>query len=181
MRTLAAHRGHVAGMKAAGDRSRVGRFAHDRVQAAHQSTLIRFQSITESFCAETLLDAAERLGTPAKSVTAATIWEEAAVAGTRTWEDQQRSYKNWLQVSLDWSVIKTMADVRNAVAHGLGTLTRRQLQSEQAVTNRIRGLGIPVVARVVILSDPALRGLAVKSRDFIYILDDAVQTRVRTP
>ena len=60
------------------------------------------------------------------------VWEDAAVRGTNT----------WLGVNQDWKVVERLAEARIAVAHGLGTLTRRQVRNEQSIREKLRLAGI---------------------------------------
>jgi len=180
MRTLGAHRMHIAGIPP----SRVSRLSgarYDPVQTAHQSALIRLASITESFCAEALVAAAESLSQPGLNPTMQIIWNDAVISATRTWHDQKKSYDTWLQVKVSWETIDAIADARNAVAHGLGSLTRQQLRNETAVQARLKKLGVSVIGRNVELSDSSLYGLGARCRDFIVGLDAALQARLSAP
>jgi 3-mercaptopyruvate sulfurtransferase SseA len=67
--------------------------------------------------------------------------------------------------------------VRNAVAHGLGKLTRRQLRSEQSVKSKLKAAGITVDDNRIVLSDDSLAAAASACRDFIERLDLTVQAR----
>jgi hypothetical protein len=180
MRTLGGHRTRLAGLAPAVP-SRLGATRNDRVQVACQSTLIRFASITEAYCADALVDAAERLAQPGRARTMQAIWNEAAIAATRTWNDQKSAYKTWLGVTISWETIDAVADARNAVAHGLGSLTRQQMRKQASVTARLAQLGIALVGRDLDLNDTSLQGVALKCRDFIFTLDGKLQARLELP
>jgi hypothetical protein len=180
MRTLGAHRTSAAGMSPAGP-SRLTTGRHDRLQVAHQATLIRLASITEAYCADALVSAAEQLAQPGRSVTMQAIWDETAISATRSWQSQKTAYKDWLSLTIAWGTIDAVADARNAVAHGLGSLTRQQIRKESAVRGRLTSLGVTLVGRDVELSDGSLQGLGVKCRDFILELDSNLQARLRLP
>jgi hypothetical protein len=180
MRTLGSHRTRLAGLAPAVP-SRLRATRTDRVQVACQSTLIRFASITEAYCADALVEAAEQLAQPGRARTMQTIWDEAAVAATRTWNDQKSAYKTWLGVTISWATIDAVADARNAVAHGLGSLTRQQMRKRAAVDARLAQLGVALVGRDLELNDASLQGVALKCRDFIFALDGKVQARLQAP
>ncbi|MGH3712659.1 MAG: hypothetical protein ACRDT4_04250 [Micromonosporaceae bacterium] len=103
--------------------------------------------------------------------------DEAVIRGTSTWQEQKKSYKDWLGVDEDWKAVERLAEARNAVAHGLGKLTRRQLRSEQSVKSKLKGAGITVDDNRVVLTDDSLAAAASACRDFIERLDLAVQAR----
>ncbi|MGB8960896.1 MAG: hypothetical protein WCC38_02910 [Pseudonocardiaceae bacterium] len=103
--------------------------------------------------------------------------DEAVIRGTNSWRDQEKSYKDWLGVKEDWKAVEHLAEARNAVAHSLGKLTRRQLRSEQSVKSTLKAAGITVDDNRIVLSDDSLAAAASACRDFIERLDLAVQAR----
>lgn len=129
------------------------------VQDRCQATLVRLLSITEAFASEVL----------SREV------DEHSLA--RRGQEQQRSYKDWFGVKVDWTAVDRLAEARNAVAHGLGKLTRRQLRSEQRVKSKLKAAGIAVDDNRIVLSDSSLAATALACRDFIERLDFTVQDR----
>lgn len=113
----------------------------------------------------------------ARSATATKVADEAVIRGTNSWRDQEKSYKDWLGVKEDWKAVEHLAEARNAVAHSLGKLTRRQLRSEQSVKSTLKAAGITVDDNRIVLSDDSLAAAASACRDFIERLDLAVQAR----
>lgn len=109
--------------------------------------------------------------------TAAKVADDAVIRGTSSWQDQKKSYKDWLSVEEDWKAVERLAEARNAVAHGLGKLTRRQLRSEQSVKSKLKAAGITVDDNRIVLSDENLAAAASACREFIERLDIAVQAR----
>ena len=100
-----------------------------------------------------------------------------SIRGTGTWSEQQNAYANWLGVKENWKVVERLVEARNAVAHGLGTLTRRQLRNEASVRGKLREAGITLTGIRVVLSDAALSSAAADCRGLIHRLDLAVQIR----
>jgi len=175
--TLGAHRTAVAALR---PRPR-GRLAAggpgEATQIQCQSSLVRLLSITESFAAQLLLGEVDKAAARAKSASINSMWEDAAVKATNTWKEQKTAYKNWLGVDPDWKVVERLAEARNAVAHGLGTLTRRQMRNEQSVRHKLKDAGISLVGIRIVLSDAALASAAAGCRDLIHRVDLAVQVR----
>lgn len=151
--------------------------ANDAEQIQCQSTLVRLLSITESFTSELLLREVDKVTARARSAAVDSLWSEAAVRGTNSWKEQQDSYRDWLGVTERWTTVERLAEARNAVAHGLGTLTRRQLRKETSVRDKLKKAGIPLTGIRIVLSDSALASAASDCRDLIYRVDLAVQAR----
>jgi len=176
-RTLGAHRTAVANQPATDPQRRLGDVVDDRKQIQCQATLLRLLSITESFCAERLLVEVEQVVSPPRSQTVANLWDDAAVMATKGWDDQKRAYKQWLGVEPDWKPVDRLAEARNAVAHGLGSLTRRQRRNAQSAKAKIEEAGIAMAGDQVALSDEALATAAAACRRVIEEVDLAVQQR----
>jgi phosphoribosylformylglycinamidine (FGAM) synthase-like enzyme len=177
-RTLGAHRTAVANLPAQTAPRRLAPPSDDREQIQAQATLLRVLSITEAFCAQRLLDQVEHSVDPAAAhSTLAGLWEAAAVDATRTWSDQQRGYRRWLGVEPDWKPVERLAEARNAVAHGLGRLTRHQLRRQASVRERLRLAGIPLTGDTLDLTDAVLARAADTCRTFIETIDLEVQQR----
>jgi hypothetical protein len=175
--TLGAHRTAVAGLRPRrAPRLPSGKIP-DTEQIQCQSTLVRLLSITESFASQLLLREIDKAAARAQSVSIDRIWEDAAVRGTSGWSDQEKAYKDWLGVKIDWKAAERLAEARNAVAHGLGSLTRRQLRNEGSVRYKLTQAGITLVGIRIVLSDAALLSAASDCRDLIHRLDLAVQSR----
>jgi hypothetical protein len=134
-------------------------------------------SITESFTSQLLLREIDKVVARARSASIDSVWDDAAIRGTSTWREQQDAYINWLGVKEEWKVVEQLAEARNAVAHGLGTLTRRQLRKEASVRSKLKAAGITLTGIRIVLSDAALASAATDCRDLIHRIDLAVQAR----
>lgn len=176
-RTLGAHRAAVAALKSQ-PRSRLRPSPDgDPVQDRCQATLVRLLSVTEAFASDLLSRKIDQALAGASNPAATKIADEAVIRGTNGWADQERAYKDWLGVKEDWKAVDRLAEARNAVAHGLGKLTRRQMRNEQSVKDKLKAVGIIVVDNRVVLSDEILAAAASACRDFIERLDLAVQAK----
>jgi len=176
-RTLGAHRAAVAALKPRPLTRLRASPDGDPVQDRCQATLVRLLSITEAFASDMLSREVDRAVAGARSATATKVADEAVIRGTSTLQDQKNSYKDWLGVEEDWKAVERLAEARNAVAHGLGKLTRRQLRSEQSVKSKLKAADITVDDNRIVLSDDSLAAAASACRDFIEKLDLAVQAR----
>lgn len=169
--TLAGHRALIAAFPRPKRTRRLAPAVTDRAQIQRQATLVRLVSITESFCAERLLLCAEDQIQPAGKEVTSKIWEEAALDATRTWDSQKKAFKDWLSVTPDWKQIEGLAEARNAVAHGLGALTRRQRRAHQSTMTKLNRTGILVQNDQVVLTDADLVRAAQDCRDLIGEVD----------
>ncbi|WP_410596502.1 hypothetical protein [Amycolatopsis sp. lyj-23] len=133
-------------------------------------------SITEAFAADMLSREIDRTVATASDV-AAKIADEAVIRATSTWLEQKKSYKAWLGVNENWNAVERLAEARNAVAHGLGSLTRRQLKNKEGVKAKLKDAGITVNDNKIVLSAESLAKVAATCREFIERLDRAVQDR----
>lgn len=176
-RTLGAHRAAIAALKPAPRPRLRTRSDDDPVQDRCQATLIRLLSITEAFAADLLAREADRAVSLSQSTAASRIAEEAVIRATSGWQDQRKAYKDWLGVTEDWNAVDRLAEARNAVAHGLGKLTKRQLRNEQSVRAKLRAAGISLNNGRIVLSDANLAAATSACRDFIERVDRAVQVR----
>ncbi|WP_426594406.1 hypothetical protein ACPPVS_02555 [Cellulomonas sp. McL0617] len=176
-RTLGAHRVIVAGISPRPTRRRLLGTDDDREQIQCQATLLRLVSITESFCADRLVDEVELVMNPSRGAAVLKVWQEAVVKATSKWDEQKRSYRDWLGVEMAWNKVEVLADARNSVAHGLGSLTRQQLLRERSIRDRLKGAGMSFAGNRIVLTDGALEAAARACRDHIVTLDLAVQNR----
>lgn len=179
-RTLAAHRATVASLGAEPRERRLPGPLEDREQIQCQATLVRILSIAESFSGERLLEELQKIVERSSHKSINELWERAAVSATSTWEEQRNAYKGLLGVTLDnsdWASVGRLAEARNAVAHGLGALTRRQLRNRQSTVSKLQSCGIRLRDNRIVLNDQILFGAAQTCREFIWKLDNAIETR----
>ncbi len=176
-RTLGAHRTAVTALRPRPATRLPGTGGNDKEQIQCQATLVRLLSITESFASQLLSRKIDKVVARARSAAVDSVWDDAALRGTSSWREQQYSYRDWLGVKVDWKTVERLAEARNAVAHGLGALTRRQLRNETSVRLKLKRAGITLAGRRIVLSDAALAAAAAECRDLIHRIDLAVQAR----
>ena len=179
-RTIAAHQAAVTSFGSQTSRGRLSVQREEREEIQCQATLVRLLSITEAFCADRLLAEVERIVDRVPHQSLRAVWERSAILATNSWADQQAAYKEYLGVSLennDWKSIERLAEARNAVAHGLGKLTRRQQRNRQSVVARLNVCGIDVEDGRILLSGNVLLQAAQTCSQFVHKLDGAIEAR----
>lgn len=124
----------------------------DQAQVARQGTYLRLLSITEDFCASFLLETVER-AEPVQTSILTQVWERAAMDAIGSWERQKKAYREWLKISGVWGDLSGHIEVRNAIAHGLGSLTRRQKKNEAATRSKIDKIGVQLDGDRIALSE----------------------------
>jgi hypothetical protein len=153
-------RGRLAAISAGGQR--------------RQATLTRLVSITEAFLARRLIDRAESRVVPTADSIREAVWAKAEDTATGSWVNLASHYNTWLGVPLsrsdDFKRILVHVEARNAVAHGVGELTRRQRRRGEALTRSLSDEGYLLVGSRVEVSEAVLRAassLAVRVVSFV--------------
>lgn len=177
--TMAAHQVSIAAVRSIHPTLRLGRVA-DREEMQHHATLVRLMSITEGFVAERLTGVLDQWGSGSRAELQET-WDSAVLSALTSWESMKEAYKTWLKVgpaAVDWNPVSGFVEARNAVAHGLGTLTRQQGRNQKArdrTVSRLAHAKIKLTAAdAVPLDDDILQRAVEGCRAFIESLDLAV-------
>lgn len=179
-RTLAAHLSAARRELVPAGGRRLGAQRQDRAAEQRDATLVRIMSITEAFCGDRLLSEVEEEVKPGNAGPRSQMWTTAATAAVSSWSSQEKHYKDWLRIStIDWKFVNDLAIARNAIAHGLGYLTRQQLIKRQSNVDKLRGIGIPIVKDRIQVSEASLRFLARRCVAHIESVDEKVSSRVR--
>ncbi|MGW4533761.1 hypothetical protein ACWEOI_22715 [Nocardia sp. NPDC004340] len=154
--------------------------AADRVQEQRQATLLRLLSITEAFAADLLAREVEQTFAGVSSSVLTAVVDDSLIGATNTWKEQQTAYKKWLNITkpaVNWTSVERLSHARNAIAHGLGELTRRQKQTGTSIPDQLLNAGIKVENNRIVLAEQNLIDAADRCRDLIESLDRAVQDR----
>lgn len=109
------------------------------------------------------------------------IYTRAEETAIGSWPNLTEAYKKWLKISVkawgNWNRIQAILDARNAVAHGVGQLTRRQARKDQeALARSLRLIGIEIVGTRIEISSETIGRIGVLGRDFILWLDSRLVT-----
>lgn len=153
-------------------------------QVRINATLVRVVSIAESFASSQLAARLEAQAPQPRTPFVEELYIGAEDAAISSWERIKDGYKNWVyNVQLascpGYDSVRALAEVRNAVTHGLGRLTRRQLRSKQMPTRitQLKRLGIYIdTNHRVLVSDDALKTAALECRSFVSALDSVLQS-----
>jgi hypothetical protein len=145
-------------------------------QARAQSTLLRLVSIAEAHAVNELVMRVEPHAPAPRTPILEDIYTAAEDRAISSWPSTADSYKRWLGINLrkcpEWKKMEAAFDARNAIAHGLGQLTRRQSRKDQAALEASLKL-INVAIRGVRLdvSDATIKEVANVFRHFVAWLD----------
>lgn len=138
-----------------------GRFVSGPVGHSHgtsaaanrQATFFRLVSITESYL-DSLFGELFEERVPDRPPVLERLVESAQVQATASWQAREDGFRNHHQILLtqcaNWSQIKAAIEVRNAVAHGVGQLTRRQRRSN--TEDKFETIGVRLSDDQVIIS-----------------------------
>lgn len=106
----------------------------------------------------------------------------AAEAGADgTWELRKSAFESYHGVSLGsckgWHAVDASHAVRNAIAHGLGSLTRRQ--RDQKTRSKVRNAGVVLVDDALWITDLSLVRCRDSSATFVRDVDEKVRVQLR--
>src|SRR5690242_2343381 len=94
-------------------------------------TLPHFAAVAEEFSRGVLVECSAPL-VPDHPLLRA-LWS-AAEGQVETWPGQERAWKEWhgitLKTEIAYRQLRAVVEARNAIVHGLGELTRRQLRQD---------------------------------------------------
>jgi hypothetical protein len=132
--------------------------------ARHEHALVELVAVAENFSTTRLLDLAPTIN-------------EAEVG---TWPGRNNSWRNLFQIHIEdptafpeWPRVRGFVEARNAIQHGLGTLTRRQLQpARRAETfSALAVAGINLSGNRVVVSEESVTDCYQSCSDFVVNLD----------
>ncbi|PRY68388.1 hypothetical protein B0I08_10490 [Glaciihabitans tibetensis] len=134
-------------------------------------------SITEAFCVDRLLDLAEVEVSPTGNFIRGLIWDKASSSAVSTWPTIQESYKTWYGIKPNWTPLNHLIEVRNAIAHGLGQLTRLQRAKRQSTITKIGLANIHLIGDRVVLEDANIQDVKIACVNLITEVDGLVQAK----
>ncbi|AMB41643.1 MULTISPECIES: hypothetical protein [Paenarthrobacter] len=134
-------------------------------------------SITEAFCADRLLELAEDEVSPGGNAIRTLIWEKASTSAVSTWSGIQDAYKNWYEIKPSWTRVNQLIEVRNAIAHGLGQLTRIQRNKRASTTTKIALANIDLNGDNIVLEEANLVNVRNACIALISEIDELVQAK----
>jgi hypothetical protein len=150
-------------------------------QTRTQSTLIRLVSILEAHVTNQLVKRLEPHAPPPRSPVLDDIYITAEDKAIGSWPAIINAYQAWFGVKpkscADWNKIQAMLDARNAIAHGMGELTRRQTRKDlKPLISSFSLIGINVIGTRLDVSEVAIRKAAFAAKSFVGCLDALLST-----
>lgn len=136
-------------------------------------------SIVEEYCADQLHELGESDMQPQGSQPREVIWDRISSEVTSSWHKIRGAYKDWYSIKPSWEGVEDLIEARNAIAHGLGRLTRRQLRSEQSTRAKLTRANIRVDGVRIVLDEGDLAVAAQTCRALIYDLDREIRRTQR--
>ena len=145
-------------------------------QIRAQSALMRLVSIVESHTVRELVNRIEPHIPEPRSPILQDIYVSAEDRAIASWPNMIEAYKRWLGVRVgkweEWNKMEAILDARNAVAHGVGELTRRQARKNQVtLVASLELIGIAINGTRLEFSDSGIREVANVGRRFVGWLD----------
>jgi hypothetical protein len=138
-----------------------------------EDALTRFMSIADEFTHGLLVDVTEAKLPSDRRV--ALLWENYVEGQTDTWPRRFAAWKNLHGIPFDefprYHPLRGYIEARNAVVHGLGVLTRKQLKKPDTAEGRLRAAQITLTGTRVALTADNATACAQVVRDLIKWLD----------
>lgn len=149
--------------------------------ARAQAYFFRIVSVVEAYT-DAALEAMFRRVVPSSSAAAIQLLESHMLAATQRWESRKKSFAEHHSLSLgdatngfpQWSKLDGMIEVRNSIAHGLGSLTRQQRQHATKTAGRCTQAGVRIEAGEVIVDQASVLRAAGVAEAFVRWLDGRV-------
>lgn len=108
----------------------------------------------------------------------------AELKAESAWWTHIAAWKEWHGIELekapDFSKFHSFIEARNAIMHGLGSLTRRQMEGDglRSLTGQLRKIGIGVEGTVLIFGKKSIQRCADVSSQFVLWLDERARTEL---
>lgn len=146
--------------------------------ARAQAYFFRIVAILEAYT-DAALEAMFRGVVRVSSPAAIRLLESHLLDATQRWEGRKKSFAEHHSMPLgdmtvgfpQWSKLDGMIEVRNSIAHGLGSLTRQQRQNPTRTAGRCSQVGVRIEAGEVLVDRASLDKAAQVADDFVRWLD----------
>lgn len=151
-------------------------------QIRRQATLVRITSIVEAFAAAQLVLRFEPHAPPPREAILDDVYVRAEDNAISSWPKMVEHYGRWFGIKVTpgkcppWRRVEAMTNARNAVAHGLGELTRRMARKNiHELGLDLATIGLTMAGNAIVISEDSLRLVAAAARDFIEWLDEELE------
>ncbi len=150
--------------------------AYDFGRIRLESTYLRLISIVEAYVDSMCSNLFRRHLVDQVPVLRALI-TAAETQASINWKERKSAFSDYHGVSLGsckrWSELDAGIDIRNTIAHGLGTLTKRQRNDKSR--NKMKTVGAVIVDDRLMLNDNALERCLVFTREFVKSVDSKLE------
>jgi hypothetical protein len=143
---------------------------------AEYLTLPNIVAVAEEFSRSSLIAAAEsRLGR--HDLLHLSLLELGEIQAEGSWEGVKKAWNAWFEIPLGdapaYSRLDAYVSARNAILHGLGALTRKQVRTDggRKVKGKLASVGISVVGDRLVLPFAAVEDCADVARAYVLWLD----------
>lgn len=132
-------------------------------------------AVAEEFSRTALLEASEPMVPDERMLKQ--LWLAAGEPKLDTWHGQVTAWNDWHGISLDaskeYTALKGVIEARNAIVHGLGSLTKRQLGKDlgRNTTTFLNAIGIGISGGRLVVDAAAYFKCLKTSKEFIEWLD----------
>lgn len=127
-------------------------------QTRVQSTMFRVMSLVEAHTADEIITRLVTELPPPRSVIQQSAYSAGEDAAARSWSDMKVRLTRWFAMDIStcasWPDLMTLVEVRHAVAHGTGELTRKQIRDQDMARwrQRLRQVDISLDGKCVVLT-----------------------------
>lgn len=142
--------------------------------------MVRITSIIEAHVAEQLVQRFEPQAPPPRTAILNDVYVRAEDNAIGSWPSLTDHYRRWFSIKMksspSWRRIEALTNARNAVAHGLGELTRRMARKDKTQLRRdLATLDVGMSGTAIVLSEKSLQSAAAAGREFIEWLDEELE------
>lgn len=158
---------------------------YDPVQIQYQAIILRQVSTIEAYI-DTLNRELLREGIPWPAPMLASILQEVEFWSSRSWREREQWFKRIHGIRLSyqdrdaWKKVEAARDARNAIAHGLGRLTPRQLRSTN-IAERLYRIRIHISNGQMVIAPESMSIVADACSTFVRSLDAAANLPAPRP
>lgn len=142
------------------------------VYRAHDA-ILRLVAIAEDFSIGRFVDAIEPL--LPSGATVSKLWEAELDRSGDTWRKREGLWRSYKSIKVSKfprnNELQAYIEARNAITHGLGRLTRRQLRGRAATLDKLRPANIVVRGDELVLGSSDVEACAEVVKAFIVWLD----------
>lgn len=149
-------------------------------QVRAQGTLLRLVSVVEAFLVSSLVVRLERHAPRPRSKVMEAIYVDAEDSAIASWAKLKIAYNRFLDINLAgsgyWGDISATNDARNAIAHGVGELTRRQTRKNLAdLVRALASVGVSVDGSAIVVTNEAVYRYGKTAREFVLWVDERLR------